>query len=205
MVKLFSNFDTKAPAKHYGEAVQDFWFDKVIFLRRHKLYFILYTFIPISIALLLMWVMIYSMISARWDTIDWSVIFHRGGEFILMLLILYFVLLGRFWYFNYILDYTIITPVYISSYNQKWVFSREIKTLDTEKIKTIDFLSSGFISSIFNFGKIVILLEWDETGKWEIVIDFIYKPEGIKDWIKRITNIQVDSGEVTIDPNNTPS
>lgn len=201
MVKLFSNFDTKAPARNYWEAVQDFGFDKVIFLRRHKLYFILYTFIPVFVALILMGFMIYSIVSSRLASGDeWSFIIHRSTELILFLLILYLIILWWARYFNYILDYTIITPSYISSYNQKWIFSREIKTLDTEKIKTIDFLSSGFISSIFNFGKIVILLEGDETGKWEIVIDFIHNPESIKEWIKRITNIQVDGEEVVLEP-----
>ena len=61
MVKLLSNFDTKAPAKNYAEAVQEFGFDKVVFLRRHKLYFVLYTLIPVWTAVIMMGIMIISM------------------------------------------------------------------------------------------------------------------------------------------------
>jgi hypothetical protein len=54
MVKILSNFDTEAPTKNYAEAVQEYGFDKVVFLRRHKLYFIMYTFIPVGVAILLL-------------------------------------------------------------------------------------------------------------------------------------------------------
>jgi hypothetical protein len=54
MVKLLSNFDTVAPTKNYAEAVQEFGFDKVVFLRRHKLYFILYTVTPVIVSIMLL-------------------------------------------------------------------------------------------------------------------------------------------------------
>lgn len=192
MVKFLSNFDTKSPAKNYADAVQEFWFDKVVFLRRHKLYFVLYTLIPVWTSVILMGIMIYSMFNT------WSIetglgnfVAQRSVQIILILLVLYMLLLARARYFNYILDYTVVTPTYISSYNQTGIFSRKIRTLEPSKIKTIDFTSKWIINSIFNFGDIIILLEWDELWQWEIRIDFIANPEAVKEKIKDLTNSSV--------------
>ncbi len=187
MVKLFANFDTQAPSRNYAEAVQQFGFDKVIFLRRHKLYFILYTLIPWIVALILAILFILSMVMVSNSTWIWAVAAHRSTQIIIILLLIYLCLLSRSRYFNYVLDYTIVTPEYISSYNQMGIFSRDIRTVEPSKIKTIDFLSKWVINSLFNFGKIVILLEWDDMGQWEIVMDFIHDPEWVKEWILALT------------------
>ena len=192
MVKFLSNFDTKSPAKNYADAVQEFWFDKVVFLRRHKLYFVLYTLIPVWTSILLMWIMVYSMFNTgSIETGLGNFVAQRSVQIILILLVLYMLLLARARYFNYILDYTVVTPTYISSYNQTGIFSRKIRTLEPSKIKTIDFTSKWIINSIFNFGDIIILLEGDELGQWEIRIDFIANPEDVKEKIKDLTNSSV--------------
>lgn len=188
MVRFLSNFDTKAPAKNYAEAVQEFGFDKVVFLRRHKLYFILYTLIPVWTAVAMMIAMVVSIINTNSEWWTWTLIAHRGVQVILILLVIYLLLLAWARYFNYILDYTVVTPTYISSYNQTWIFSRKIRTIEPSKIKTIDFSSKGIINSIFNFGDIIILLEWDEMWQWEINISFIANPEAVKERIKDLTN-----------------
>ena len=192
MVKLLSNFDTKAPAKNYAEAVQEFGFDKVVFLRRHKLYFVLYTLIPVWTAVIMMGIMIISMMyTGSVETWLWNFVAQRSVQIILILLVIYMLLLARARYFNYILDYTVVTPTYISSYNQTWIFSRKIRTIEPSKIKTIDFSSKWIINSIFNFWDIIILLEWDELWQWEINISFIANPEDIKEKIKDLTNSSI--------------
>lgn len=196
MVKLFSNFDTKSPSKNYAEAVQEFWFDKVIFLRRHRLYLVLYTIIPAWISVLWLIFLIYSII-VSWSSVDTStIVMHRTTQILVFLLIVYLLLIARSKYFNYKLDYSIITPTYISAYNQKWIFSREIRTIEPSKIKTIDFTSKWLINSLFNFGAIIILLEGDEMGQGEIHIDFIYNPEGIKESIQSLTTDRIIQSEI---------
>jgi type III secretory pathway component EscS len=187
MVRLLANFDTKAPAKNYATAVQDAGFDKVVFLRRHKLYLILYTIVPWSLAGVLFVRLLYSLFTTG-TTISQDTLADHSIQVVLALMILYFWLIARSKYFNYLLDYTIITPTYISTYNQIGLFSRQIRTLEPNKIKTIDFKSTGIINSLFNFGDIIILLEGDELWQWEIRIDYIYHPEGIKEKIKDLTD-----------------
>ncbi len=187
MVKILSNFDTQSPAKNYANAVQEFGFNKVIFLRRHKLYFFLYTLTPAICAILLLAYTGFSFFAINATSKIESTLVQHTIEIIIVLLATYLLILSRGKYFEYILDYTIITPWYISSYNQRWVFARTIKTIEPEKIKTINFSSWGFINSLFNFGIVSILLEWDDAMKWEIVIDFIYNPEWVKRGILDIT------------------
>lgn len=195
MVRLFSNFDTSAPTRNYTEAVHEFGFDKVVFLRRHKLYFYLYTLIPAITAVVLMLFVIISFF--RFDTKTTqtgSLVANYALQIILLLVILYLVLLAWARYFNYTLDYTIITPTYISAYDQQWIFNRKIITIEPSKIKTINFSSHGIINSLFNFWNIDILLEWDENGKGEIVMNFIYDPEWVK---RRILILTEDTSKIS--------
>ncbi len=191
MVKLFSNFDTNAPTRNYADALQEFWFDKIVFLRRHKLYFYLYTMVPWVVASMLMIGLITSFFIFDSTAQEWHILANHALQIILILIILYLILLARSRYFNYTLDYTIITPTYISSYDQQGLFNRRITTIEPSKIKTINFSSNGLINSIFNFWEVDILLEWDDQGKGEIRIDFIYNPESVKSQIQELTEIKV--------------
>lgn len=192
MVRLFSNFDTSAPTKNYAAAVHEFGFDKVVFLRRHKLYFYLYTLIPAVSAMILMILVVISFFRLDNKTAQQgNILANNALQIITLLVIFYMVLLARARYFNYTLDYTIITPTYISSYDQQGIFNRKIITIEPSKIKTINFSSHGIINSLFNFGNIDILLEWDENGKWEIVMNFIYDPEWVKRKIQDLTEDKV--------------
>ncbi len=195
MVKLLSNFDTQAPTKNYAEAVQEHGFDKVVFLRRHKLYFILYTVMPVAFSIVLLVWLFYSLSITSSVNGIWWVATQRSVQIILLLLAIYLLIIWWARYFNYILDYTIITPQQISSYNQTWLFSRKIRTIEPEKIKTIDFSSKGFINSVFNFWAVSILLEWDEMWQWEIHLDFIANPEAVKASIRRITQNTEDQDD----------
>ncbi len=192
MVRLFSNFDTSAPTKNYAIAVHEFGFDKVVFLRRHKLYFYLYTLIPAVVAIVLMVLVIISFFWLDTKTAQqWNILANNALQIITVLVILYMVLIAWARYFNYTLDYTIITPTYISSYDQQGIFNRKIITIEPSKIKTINFSSHGIINSLFNFGNIDILLEGDENGKWEIIMNFIYDPEWVKRKIQELTEDKV--------------
>jgi hypothetical protein len=87
---------------------------------------------------------------------------------------------------NYYLDFTIITPQEIVQYDQKWFFSRPMKTVAANKIKTISIRKWGVLQSIFNFWTLMFLSEWDEQGRWDIEIYFVHKPEEKKEQIRNI-------------------
>lgn len=193
MVKIFSNFDTMSPSKNYAKAVQDFWYDKVIFVRRHKLYLILYSIIPLAAGIALI---VLSALLSWSRRISLTTNTQHVLQVIIILIAIYCLLLSLSKYFNYLLDYTIVTPVYLGSYNQIGLFSRDVKTIEPMKIKSIDFSSDGVINSIFDFWKIIILLEGDDEGQGEIILDFIHKPEAITDGIKQLIEGNIAKSEM---------
>ena len=45
-MKIFSNFDTQAPLEHYQKALAEYGADKVIFVRRHRIYLLFFVTLP---------------------------------------------------------------------------------------------------------------------------------------------------------------
>ena len=62
-------------------------------------------------------------------------------------------------YMNYKLDFAIITPIELISYNQSNLFTRSSKTIKTNNIKTISLDKSGILKSVFNYGTLIFLSE----------------------------------------------
>lgn len=178
MVKVLSNFDTKAPTKNYANAVQEYGFDNVVFVRRYGIYLLLHVFVPIFISIISSIWAVYFFIQT-WDEWISRLLDYAGGAFLSVVTITLLVFaLAR--YLNYLLDYTIITPEYVAEYNQSGIFQRTITTIEIDKIKTINFTSSGILWSLFNYWKVDILLEWDESWRGDLTIEFVFNPEEIK-------------------------
>ena len=45
-MKIFSNFDTHAPLEAYKKALAEYGADKVIFVRRHRIYLTFFIVLP---------------------------------------------------------------------------------------------------------------------------------------------------------------
>lgn len=178
MVKFFSNFDTGAPTKNYADAVQEYGFDKVVFVRRYKIYLWIHAILPLIIAMIATLWAIYFFTKTSNEGV--STLISKTAGILLSVVAFSLYLLALAKYLNYMLDYTIITPDYVAEYNQSGLFARKITTIEINKIKTINFRSAWFLGSVFNFWRVDILLEWDEWGRWDLAIDFVYDPEGIK-------------------------
>ena len=111
-------------------------------------------------------------------------------QIILSILFLYFIWKTIYVLINFEMDFVIITPKYINTYDQSWLFKRNTKTIGVEKIKSIQTNKKWIIRSIFNFWEIVILTEWDEEGRWEIKLNYIPFPDKVKQKIVTIMNVE---------------
>lgn len=90
---------------------------------------------------------------------------------------------------DYKLDFAIITPIELISYNQTDIFTRSSKTIKTDNIKTISLDKKWFLKSVFNYGTLMFLSEWDDAGKWELDLYYISSPEQVKNEISRIISL----------------
>lgn len=77
-------------------------------------------------------------------------------------------------YFDYKMDFCVITPQEIAAYNQSGMLHRNSRTIDADKIKTVTVDASGFIKSFFNFGDIRFLSEGDAADGGDITLNFVH-------------------------------
>lgn len=83
------------------------------------------------------------------------------------------------------MDFCIITPKELISYNQSWFFNRHTEIIDTEKVKTINKIPQGLFGSLFNFASLVFLSEWDmDVG--DISLNYVENPEQIYKEVRKI-------------------
>lgn len=97
---------------------------------------------------------------------------------------------------DYTMDFCIITPKELISYNQSWLFNRHTEIIDTEKIKTINKIPQWFFGSVFNFASIVFLSEWD-MDTWDISLNFVEQPEHTYKEVRKIIepHLNTQAGE----------
>jgi hypothetical protein len=184
-MKILSNFDTKLYDTLKEQYLEQYGSDNVMIIRRASIFFWLYIMAPIVMmlaVLVLMWWLSFGVtlkdqalenIVHIWSLILWlSVLLFRGTRILLR-------------YFDYVMDFCIITPKELVSYNQEWLFNRRTEIIDTEKIKTINKIPQWFFGSIFNFANIVFLSEWDKDIG-DIALDFVENPEEVYKAVRQI-------------------
>jgi uncharacterized membrane protein YdbT with pleckstrin-like domain len=190
-MKIFSNFDTRAPLESYKLALAEFGADKVIFVRRDRIYLTFFVVLPSVVV----WLILVTAFLIRLNVFNGTFLGLVGNiVFSVIFVIIAIMVLIRIImnYINYLLDYTIITPHLITSYNQTGLFKRQIRTIDTDKIKAITVSSKSFWQSLFNYWSVVFLSEWDEEDYGDIVLHFLNDPNRLKDEVVRVINLERD-------------
>jgi len=180
-MRIFSTFDTEFKQKILNEMREKFGENNVMQITHWKFYYYFVVILPaifLIIGIILYLVLLFYI--GEKVSSDLKVVYYIVG-FLLFLFIfgpLSLKILKR--YIDYILDFVVVTPNELIYYNQEGILSRKWRTIDTEKIKTITVNKSGLIRSIFNFGNIVVLSEWDEQWDGEINFSFVDDPENLK-------------------------
>lgn len=116
-MKIFSNFDTRAPLEAYQKALAEYGADKVIFVRRHRIYLTFFVTLPCIFVGLLIIVATVLWLNVSTDftgNLAANILFTTFFGLLAIMALIRITLN----YINYLLDYTIITPRIIMSYNQ---------------------------------------------------------------------------------------
>jgi len=81
------------------------------------------------------------------------------------------------------MDFIIVTQDEIESFDQVWIFRRKIVSMDLHKFRSITTEKKGIIRSVFNFGSLIVLSEWDKDHNWEIRFNYIHRLGTLKEAI----------------------
>ena len=179
-MRIFSNFDTKLKKRSFIRYQEKYWPDMVVLVVKGRLFWFMKIFFPFfvfvvsSLGILLMF-----------NLFLWTSGAFYGG---IPLVVLWFLLvLGPLLkrQIEYKMDFTVVTPKMLITYDQQWLFHRDIKTINTDNIKTVTVEKSGFRYSLFNTGDLTFLSEWD-MEHWEVRLHYISKPEKHRHAIAKI-------------------
>ena len=180
-MKIFSTFDTEFKQQIVKKEQEVFGKDKVLVVTHWRFYYFFVVILPAIFLLaavilyLILYFYIWSKVNSEFKSLYYVVFF---AVFLVVFIPLWLKILKK--YIDYILDFVVVTPEALIYYNQEGILSRKGRTVDTEKIKTITVSKNGLLRSIFNFGNIVVLSEWDEEGEWEINFSFVDDPDALK-------------------------
>jgi hypothetical protein len=89
-------------------------------------------------------------------------------------------------YIDFKLDFGIITPKWVFSYNQTGILRRNMTSLNVQNIRSIVVNKAWLIYSIFNNGEILVLSEGSDNNKWEAKFNYVNNPELKRKKMKQI-------------------
>jgi uncharacterized membrane protein YdbT with pleckstrin-like domain len=184
-MKFLSNFDTELQSQVVHKYVEMYGKESVFCIHRAKIFWVFYCFIPtLALATLVTFLILLFGI----DTGDGSLNALKNVLVILAIAFVIFVggmkILKK--YFDYKMDFCVITPQEIASYNQSGILRRNSRTIDADKIKTVTVDWSGFVKSFFNFGDIRFLSEGDTAEGGDITLHFVFDPNETKNKVRNL-------------------
>ena len=184
-MKILSNFDTKLYENLKQDYVKQYGSENVMVIRRASIFFWLYIMFPLLLLLTVLAFITWLAFGIVINDQTMESIIHIGSLLtgLIILIVRWCRILLR--YFDYTMDFCIITPKELVSYNQSGLFNRRTEVIDTEKVKTINKIPQWFFGSMFNFASLVFLSEWDnEVG--DISLNFVENPEEVYKQIRQL-------------------
>lgn len=173
-MRILSNFDTRFDDQCVEDACAQYGKENISFIRRDKIYVIFNILLP-TIGRLLVSLLLLLLAYGSWLG---RAIWYPFQVFIWMIVCvsgLYLLRKVTGKLIDYYMDFTIITPRQITSYDQSGLFSRNTRSLDISKLKSVRVYEQWLIKSLFNYGTIVFFSEWDEDS-WDITLNYITNP-----------------------------
>lgn len=186
-MKLFSNFDTGQKMEAHQEAIQKFSADNVVLIRKSGLFLAVKVILPF-IWWTLLFVLLQFPIYLSLDEF-WNIRYLLTGLMALFYLVLLYPVVKH--YIDYIMDFSIITPQYVTRYNQSWFIKRDIRSFNTRNIKTITVEKNSLLYNIFDNGNLTFLSEWDRDDDGQIMLHYVKDPEEKRKEITRIMKLWI--------------
>jgi uncharacterized membrane protein YdbT with pleckstrin-like domain len=172
-MKIFSNFDTTLDDELYNKEVEKFGEDKVMVIRRDSIY-VWFKIIMPGVFFMIALISMTAFERKLQQISDMSPIITGAG-----IVIIFISIMIRWRYtirklIDYYMDFAVISPAQIVSYQQDGLFRRSSISLDVDNIRSINEEKNGIIKSVFNYGTVVF------GGRpWEYTLEHIDPDEAI--------------------------
>lgn len=172
-MKILSNFDTKLAEKLREQYKEEYGPKNVVVLKRSRWHLFSYVWLPLIVYLL--WTIALILALRQLDLLANNVVlFIVWVIWLLLLLHGLWMLSEKF--FDYKMDFIIVTPEFISKYDQRGIFARDVEKLLPTHLKTVSIAKEGFAASLFNLGTIYFLSEGDNL-KGKLEMDYVENVE----------------------------
>lgn len=159
-MKIFSNFDTKFKQKLIETRLENFKSSEILVISRSKYYFIFKVLFP------------FFLISSLWLVVCFFLDFLNISRFIsfplvfVWLLVIWFQVVHKFLKYKY--DFTVVDPLWITTYKQKWILHSFLKQIPGNRIRSIQICRNNILENIFWYGSLDILTDFTENMHiWE--------------------------------------
>lgn len=198
-MKIFNNFDTNLKKNEYNEAVNIYWDCNVLLVQRYITFWIfkwlLWLFFVIIINVLIIW-------GLYWGIENFSL----RNIFLWVLIILDLIYLYKLLnlYIDYKFDFTLVTPKWIITFKQKWIFDSKLKELPASQVRSVQSYRKWLIWNILSYWSIEIITDWwlgsdnndgsSQAGKTKLT--YVRHPNAIRKKIFNIINIDSDSRNI---------
>ena len=185
-MRLLSSFDTWLCKKVYEEEKKKHGADKVLLIRRAWCFLFFQVILPLILFFILIFMTIV-FVSRLMNILEIDISYNIGINVILIIIWIiafWFKIIKKF--IDYKMDFTIVTPDEVNTYNQSWLFSRSTRTLETATIKSVTIPKTNFWGSLFNYGALIFLAETEnddqeeEQGKWHVKFFFVHGVESAR-------------------------
>lgn len=195
-MKIFNNFDTNTKKREIDAAIKRFWKENIYPLERNVFYFLINWLIPFTLFSIFAFAVYLLAFSLQESTYLFWVIFIWIS---VISIVLFYKVFNIFIDYKY--DFSIITPRWIFTYKQKWLFNSDFKDLPAEKIRSIIATRNWILGNIFWYWTVEIYTDlslWSEKREawrsqaWKTKISYVYKPAEVR---QRILNICVISSD----------
>jgi uncharacterized membrane protein YdbT with pleckstrin-like domain len=197
----FGSFDPELRKKELRKYQERYGADNVMLVKRSKLFVWLNIALPIICYLLIYaGIMVAVSLNVRNDqTIGYVAIIG------LLAVVLAFLSMHFKRLLDYYLDFIIITPKQVVSFNQQGIWRRDNRTIETEKIKSISAKYRNCVFSLFNNGDITFLSEGDAQNG-EINAYYVHSPQKTKEAVYKIIEVTQKHGHAytSTTPPTTP-
>jgi hypothetical protein len=154
-MKIFSNFDTQFKQKVIKKRLETFKDSEILIISRSRYYFYFRVLFPFFVIL---WIGVWIFLFFRKYNIDWHIF---APLFFVWLLVIWFYVVHKFLKYRY--DFTIVDPLGLTTYKQKWILHSFLKQIPANRIRSIQICRNSFLENVFWYGSLDILTDFADN------------------------------------------